>query len=358
MTNQVRTALVEKYGPEQLPAGPDVDKSDSLIIVEGRADVINLLKQGIKNVIAVEGTSIPQTVIDLTKRKITTAFLDGDRGGELILRELLELTELDYVARAPPGREVEDLSGKEILKALRNRVPVEQVLKELDNKRFSQRKSYGRNKRHHAEAPHQKEEAESKLPTIEEKTIESPIEAPPLEETAELELKETTVTGENDEITISSDFNEKNVQELLTKATTAEISEKSLPTITTRDHTDTDLQSSAQVLTTTVQEAPIEQKLPFFNKLPQIYQDLIKELGQREAILIGENGKILERTTVSDLHEKLEEHEYVEGIIFDGIITQRILDIAVNKGTKFIIGAKLGDIVKRPLGVQIYELNL
>src|SRR3989344_3167115 len=72
-----------------LPAGPNIDDSDEVILVEGRADVLNLLKHGIKNVIAINGTSVPQTVKELAKKKVITAFVDGDRGGDLIIRELL-----------------------------------------------------------------------------------------------------------------------------------------------------------------------------------------------------------------------------------------------------------------------------
>lgn len=114
------------YGPERLPAGPNIDKSDAVIIVEGRNDVINLLRHGIKNAIAVEGTSIPKTIIELCNEKIATAFVDGDRGGELVLRELLQVADIDFVARAPPTREVEELPYKLIMKALKNKVPAEQ----------------------------------------------------------------------------------------------------------------------------------------------------------------------------------------------------------------------------------------
>jgi len=136
----VRVEEICKYGKEGLPAGPEIDSADEVIVVEGRADVLNMLKYGFKNVIAVEGTSIPRTIVELSKRKTITAFLDGDRGGDLILKELLQVAEVDYVARAPPGREVEDLSFKEIMKALNNKLPVEQVVEHEAVKRREERK--------------------------------------------------------------------------------------------------------------------------------------------------------------------------------------------------------------------------
>ncbi|MFB6281852.1 MAG: DNA primase DnaG [Haloferacaceae archaeon] len=122
---QVREAVkvddITEY--EGLPAGPRVPDSDAVIVVEGRADVLTLLGCGIKNAVAVEGTDVPDAVADLTRERTVTAFLDGDRGGELILRELAQVGEVDYVAFAPEGRSVEDLDRSEVMAALREKVP-------------------------------------------------------------------------------------------------------------------------------------------------------------------------------------------------------------------------------------------
>ncbi|EQD36632.1 TOPRIM domain protein, partial [mine drainage metagenome] len=132
LTESVRKAVqveeITTYGPEHLPAGPNIDQADALIVVEGRSDVLNLLRCGIKNVIAVEGTSVPQTVKDLSRGKTVTAFTDGDRAGELILREMLQTMDLDFVARAPRGSEVEELTQKQLVKCLRNKIPINQYL--------------------------------------------------------------------------------------------------------------------------------------------------------------------------------------------------------------------------------------
>lgn len=110
-----------------LPAGPDIEDVESVILVEGRADVLNLLRAGIKNVVAIGGTNIPKEITELSKEKTTIAFLDGDRGGEIILKELAQVAEIDYVARAPKGKEVEELGKKEIIMALRRKVPLTQI---------------------------------------------------------------------------------------------------------------------------------------------------------------------------------------------------------------------------------------
>ena len=131
----VQVEEITYYGPEKLPAGPNIDKSDAIIVVEGRNDVINLLRHGIKNAIAVEGTNIPKTIVDLCNEKIATAFVDGDRGGELVLRELLQVADIDFVARAPPTREVEELPYKLVMKALKNKIPAEQYMETIGMKK-------------------------------------------------------------------------------------------------------------------------------------------------------------------------------------------------------------------------------
>lgn len=127
----VRVMEVREYGNDRLPAGPMIDESDEVVVVEGRADVLNLLKHGIKNSIALNGTSVPQTIIDLSKKKVITAFVDGDRGGDLIIKELLEVADIDYVTKAPDGKEVEEITKKEIHKALRSRISAEQARFEI-----------------------------------------------------------------------------------------------------------------------------------------------------------------------------------------------------------------------------------
>ncbi len=116
---------VEKY--KGLPSGPTAAESDAIIIVEGRSDVINLLENGIRNTVAIEGTSVPSVVSEIAKKKTTTVFLDGDRGGDLILKEMLQVADIDNVSRAPEGKTVEDLNGNEVRKALKNKKQAEKV---------------------------------------------------------------------------------------------------------------------------------------------------------------------------------------------------------------------------------------
>jgi len=128
----VRVMEITEYGKDRLPAGPAIDDSDEIILVEGRADVINLLKHGFKNIIALNGTSVPETIIELSKKKVVTAFVDGDRGGKLIIKGLTAVADIDYVCCAPDGKEVEEITKKELHKALRSRVSGEQAKLELN----------------------------------------------------------------------------------------------------------------------------------------------------------------------------------------------------------------------------------
>ncbi|HXV45111.1 MAG TPA: DNA primase DnaG [Nitrososphaera sp.] len=112
------------FGKAQLACGTGVFDSDWIILVEGRADVINLLRAGFDNAIAIEGARIDETVTKLTDGKRVVAFLDGDRAGDLILKELHGLVKIDKVLRAPPGREVEECTPIELAEILKDALSV------------------------------------------------------------------------------------------------------------------------------------------------------------------------------------------------------------------------------------------
>ena len=125
MTSEIqdstRVSKMQAYGTENIPCG-DVSGNE-VIIVEGRADVVNMLKNGVKNVIAMNGMKLPKTVVELANEKPeVTLFVDGDRGGNLIIKNVTEQAKIDFIAMAPEGKEVEELTGKEILQALRKKV--------------------------------------------------------------------------------------------------------------------------------------------------------------------------------------------------------------------------------------------
>jgi DNA primase len=227
----VKTKVVE-YGPEKLPAGPELESSDEIIIVEGRADVINLLRYGYKNTVAVEGVKIPRSIAGLTRRKKRViAFLDGDRGGDLILQELLQNCKIDAVARAPYGKEVEQLTAKEVHEALEHAVPPEEALK-------------------------------------------------------------------------AREYAEK----------------KSLPV---------DLKSFAK---------DVE--------------------GSLTAVLLNSEGQEVARMPVSELAMKLAGEKSVKYVVFDGVVTQRLVDVAASLGGEvYLVGVRVGELQNRPPNVYVLTMN-
>lgn len=117
-----RTEKIQEYGDSRLPCG-DISGNE-LIVVEGRADVMNMLRNRVNNVIGMDGTKLPREIAELGKGKELTLFVDGDRGGKLIANNVIENANVKFVAVAPEGKEVEELMGKEILQALRRKIPV------------------------------------------------------------------------------------------------------------------------------------------------------------------------------------------------------------------------------------------
>jgi len=124
LKDESRVAKIQEYGDEKLPCG-DLS-GDEVIVVEGRADVLNLLKNRVNNVIGMDGSKLPKSIAELSKEKELTLFIDGDRGGQLIAKNVADNAKLTYIVAAPDGKEVEELTGKEILQSLRKKISVEE----------------------------------------------------------------------------------------------------------------------------------------------------------------------------------------------------------------------------------------
>ncbi len=287
---EVELGEIISYGEEKLPAGPAIKDSDSIIVVEGRSDVLNLLKYGIKNTIAVQGTNIPRTVQKLSKERTVTVFLDGDRGGDLILREMLQVAEVDFVARAPQGTEVEELTYKQIVKALRYKTPVEQYLsmrgmteelKELTEKTKAEEPKSQK-------APQKEKEREVKEIKV------AKVEKKPQAEIVEQKAKEP-IAKEEEEI-------------------------------------------SGKVSLTNPRS--IEKRAE------QLLQDKVTEI-------YSEDGEVLAAFPIAEAIEKLSEVGSGNTIITGGVISQRLVDVAYKVGIKNIYGVKLGHITKKPTEVRV-----
>lgn len=273
MIEEVREAMrvheISEYGEDRLPAGPNIHTSDAIIVVEGRSDVLNLLKYGIKNTVAVEGVSVPRSIGELSKKRTTTAFVDGDRGGELILKELLQIGDVDYITRAPKGKEVEDLEKDEVLVALRDKVPTEQFLAThediIPNNENKQNNNSHRNNHHRL---HKKDRRNNHHRREEKKQI-----------------------IEDDEVSLM--------------------------------------------------------------------KDMLKEFEDTEiAAFLDEALNITKEVSVEDLYNELKESdEKIDLIIFDGVVSQRLVDVCATKNINKIVAFKSADIVKKPSNIQIVTMD-
>jgi DNA primase len=265
--DSTKRARVVSYGVENLPAGPGVYTSDMVYIVEGRADVILFLRAGVENVVAVEGTSIPQSVIDLGRKKRLIAVLDGDRGGDLIEKELEQVAKVERVLRAPHGKEVEDLTPVEVLQLIRGEAPQRASRSERSER---------------SERPERMDRGDR----MERSERQERMEEPPRREY--------------------------------------------------REHR---------------QRAPEPE--PVSIQVPEPLGSKIKEIfpalnGTLEAVLLDEPLAEKGRFPISELVQKVDANSGVKFIIFDGIITQRLVDAAAKANVSGIIGHRVGDIRNLP----------
>ncbi len=290
--SEVKVDEISSYGPEHLPAGPDVATSKEVIIVEGRADVLNLLKNDITNAIAVGGatSNIPRSIINLANEKEVTVFVDGDRGGDLIIRALASAIEIDYVAKAPEGKEVEELTRKEIIKALRSKVPLDQYFATLKAK---ENQKYG-----------------PQAPSVEQQQVtRNGREAKPVEEETETGLEEV---GEE---------------------------EQELPKIEPAEKEG----DNAKV------KPALESVL-----LATLSEGLESLSGTLRSRLYAADGSVIKEVPIRELLVDLQNTPGVYGIVLDGVVTQRLVELALQKGVRAIYGIRANPMPRLPSELIIY----
>lgn len=416
LLNSVRQSVqvdeITSYGKERCPAGPNVKDSEAIIIVEGRSDVLNLLKAGIKNAIAVEGTNIPKTVADLSKERVTTAFVDGDRGGELILRELFQVADIDFVARAPRAHEVEELSAKQLVKCLRNKVAYDQYM-EMNNMVTEERtledleKNDGESEEHYdhkfkEEHRERREEVHTEAHTEEsDSEEEKPVRPRDLrgsksredrkarrerrEETSgeeRRERRERRSSKDRDEARRSR-FDDSAIEKYRKKDDSVEVEVK-------MDVTDEDkpVEIVEQKLIEAPEEvpkieAPEEKPVEVPVEVPaekpkketktrgrarkqsdkiltpeqETFREMLLDLSTtHNAKVLNSEHAVIYEVPVKNLVNTLKEdtQSTVAAIVFDGVISQRIVDVSSSKGIPKLIGTKKGNITKMPADVTIW----
>ncbi|MFH2106445.1 MAG: DNA primase DnaG [Candidatus Micrarchaeota archaeon] len=330
--DEVKTAEITQYGPDNLPAGPNLQRYKDIIIVEGRADVINLLKNDVPNVVAIQGARVPKSIIKLSKEKEITVFLDGDRGGDIILNELLSGgVDIEYIARAPTGKEVEELTRKELIKCLRSKVSCEQGQdsrsrqNSQQNERQNERVEFERE--YQGEKPAEKFERRERPVEKYERPQERQFERQP-ERRPERDTRKPIIVP----------------QASIQQRTTVE--KKIIMPIISRES----VQRKIVVEPENVEVAKPAKK---FSNVTELVAELDELNNTLRARFYNQNLETIKEVPVRDVIKSLEEISSVHAIVFDGIITQRLVDLAANKGVTTLIGIKIGNVNKKPQNLNI-----
>ncbi|MFB6068595.1 MAG: DNA primase DnaG [Halobacterium sp.] len=324
----VRVEDVTEYAG--LPAGPNVESSNAVVVVEGRADVLNLLGYGIKNAVAVEGTNVPDAVADLTRDRTVTAFLDGDRGGELILRELEQVGDVDYVARAPDGESVEDLSREAVDSALREKEPADAA-----DALAGESAALGGQP---AEPLDDDGGADDDASTGDDATGESARataatdgSATPAPAATEADARPAESSPDAKEAIAGADAaSEARVDE--SKSTDADESADELP----------DADESAD-------EPAVA---------PTLADHVDEVTGAGTVRLLGDDLAVLCESPAENAFDALEDVDVTpSAVVVDGTVTQRLLDLAAQRGVGTVVGADTGEFVKQPASVRVHDAD-
>ncbi|MDR2944788.1 MAG: DNA primase [Methanosarcinales archaeon] len=374
----VRVEGITTYGKNKLPAGPEYN-SNEIIVVEGRADVLTLLKYGIKNTISVGGTNIPPEVADLLKGKKVTVFTDGDRGGELIIRELIQVANVDYIARPPDGKAVEDMIQKEIVLALRRKMTKDQyiekygivlpaakrtrkitetaktphtAIEKVVQKRVSAIKkpvSLNKFEEEEEDAPVRKSRPELPAEKTERRKISDRIESDEKEERPARQLRVRTVKPKTEEM---DDIIAVNYVNLNQPAEEPAAEEKSRDREERKRGREERVPRDKNFGNRKDEEPAKERKPPIPAPFDKEMETLLGTLFSR---ILDENDAVISEMPVRELAGALKDGvSGAKTIVFDGVVSQRIVDIAAEQGIENLIGLKIGNVVKMPAAMKVF----
>ncbi len=363
----VQVAEVVRYGKDKLWAGPAVAKSEDVILVEGRNDVLNLLRCGVKNAISVEGTGVPDSIVELCKERVTTIFVDGDRGGEMIARELLQSCEIDFVARAPATREVEEIPFKLVQKALNGRMAASQYASQLGvtalgssksksgakaTKKAEEKPARGRGRK----SDDDKEDKPSRGRGRSRKADDDEDDKPKRgrgrgrkSDDDEEDDKPSRGRGRGrsrrDDDEDDEDDKPKRGRGRGRKSDDEEEDDKPSRGRGRGRSSDDDKPSRGR-------SRAKRDLAPELQAAREILDDIG---GSLKAVILDQDGKELKKgIAVRELADTLRSSkDKIGSIVFDGVVTQRLLDIAAEKEIARVVGVKVGNVSKAPEGVEV-----
>ncbi len=313
-----------------------------------------------------EGTNIPKTIMELSKERVITAFVDGDRGGQAILRELFQVAEVDFVARAPRAHEVEELTQKQIMKCLRNKIPGEQFMEMFGLEADGTEKKNGRSEKaeklERFTREDKAERASEDKSDVEEKTFEkpAPAEAPAPRQERE-ERREERPRQERREERPRQERPEQRREAPAPRQEREERREER-PRQEQRGRGGERYERREERAPPMPVEAPSEMPMEVSDKAKKLsaaqekYRGMINEMSSTsKAKIMDMQGAVRKEVPVKELVNTLKgETEPISTVVFDGIVTQRILDIAAEQKIGTIVGTKMGNITKQPSSVDVW----
>jgi len=213
------------------------------------------------------------------------------------------VADIDFVARAPVGKEVEELTRKELIKCLRSKVPYEtsQPISQVGEDRKDKYPTYGRERDRNSRGGRYEDRHRPRRDDRQDVM-------PPLPETQQAAPVEQQVQPD-----------------MPPRAPAPEQAPIAAPAVQKPSEVPSALLASLDELENTLRARFYNSELASTKEMP-----------------------------VREMMKALEDEKDIYSIVFDGIITQRLADLAENKKIGILVGIKLGNVFRKPVSVLIH----
>ena len=261
------------------------------------------------------------------------------------------MCEVDFVVRAPDGKEVEELTRKDIIKALRAKIPIEQVLSRLNRQNNEHRMNNFRGTEHQQPQQFgQQQRTEQPRPQMPEQR-QAPRNDRPQEQRFPQQDRNTIQRSQDTtQILSPTEISRK----LLSRDRDRGPQLKPLiveddPTLGIKD-----IRSNAPegvdtipMIKHTGSGEAVEPEQKYMDALGELHNTL-------RGRLYDNSGAVMAEMPIRELIETIQDASQIDVVVFDGIITQRLIELAKKKGVKAIYGIRAGQVSRVFEGMLLY----
>ncbi len=266
----------------------------------------------------------------------------------------MSVAEVDFVARAPDGKEVEELTRKEITKSLRSKVPIDQITGNRTGREGERdRRPDGRDRDRGRDGRRDEDSRRREEPRRSFERPQPPVQphmTPPVREPVREPIREQRPPEPRrapEDVPSPSQIG-RQMSRPSSASSSPPPSSMGGGVIAEVEADDEGLDTVAMI------HQPKKEDAELAGRFGTVIGELKNTLRGR---LYDADGGMISEVPIRELIRAVEDSKNAYAIVFDGIITQRLVELANRQGIRVVYGIRASQLSRRIEGMQLYTVE-